>query len=342
MNKRVLLVSLFTLLLVSLPGEPLLTDSQRELFQELEAQYAAAPDDFDVVYDAGMNYMWLTLSGNLSFQEKAEFYLVKAFELDPGHKDLSRSLGRFYNMRMVELDFSKADKQVEVYTAFLEGKPVEELDDSEFVAWSFYQMARAIRFNEEGHPFKALRSIKDLETNIRDRVEKQPENVEFRALGGNFALFLAGNVPSKQRRRVREGIAYFEFVRDNWEDMRPGAGNTFLCPNTYQNFMFELADAYLVDRQVDEAREIFSELSEVTGTVTRPKEIMAALSMERTVNAEWYRGNKKLMPPWPSDVGNCVVCHSYDTDFPMDSLFVRESFDISSVLSQAVGNPLFE
>ncbi len=327
---------------LNLVCEPVLDEQQQLIIEELESRYLEADGDFYEILDIGLTYMYISLSGYTSFQEKAEYYLEEAFEINPDNKTISRVLGRFYNMRTLDLDFSKAEKQVEVYSAFLGDKKVGELNDSEFVGWTFFQMARAINFSEHNKMFKALSTVSDLEKNIRLRVRDNPDNVEFHALGGNFALFLAGNIPLGKNRRVREGIKYFEYVRENWENMRPGASNTVLCPNTYENFMFELGDAYLFNREKDKAIDVFTELSEIKEVVTRSKEIIAAMSRERIENVDFYSGKRGLIPPWPSDRGNCIVCHSYTVDIPMESLYSRNIVDISEIESNAEDNPLLK
>ena len=42
---------------------------------------------------------------------------------------------------------------------------------------------------------------------------------------------------------------------------------------------------------------------------------------ERLANLEAYAGDVKLMPPWPSDAANCVVCHASRAEVSEASLY---------------------
>ena len=46
------------------------------------------------------------------------------------------------------------------------------------------------------------------------------------------------------------------------------------------------------------------------------------------------------MPPWPSDVGNCVVCHAWSSEVGLDSLVTVEPIRLEDVPSQAQMKPL--
>lgn len=320
--------------------EPVLSKVQQKYLLGLKKRCAESNDGFEELISAGYAYMFLTLAGHLSLQDTAEYYLEKAFLIDSTDIDLNRTLGRFYNIRMVDLDFSKAEMQVRVYRAMLGNKSVDEMSEMEFVSWTFFQMGQAILYQSKKRVIKALGTVHTLEKNIRMRISKEPKNVEFHALGGNFAFFLGGNIPFGKRRRTRKGINYFEYVHDHWKEMRPGARNTIHCPNTYKNFMFELADAYLIKGKTAEAKKLYIELAVITKPRTRPKEIIAEICKERIKNADQYRGDYNLMPPWPSDKGNCIVCHSYNADLPMGSLYSKDPIDISTIPSQAEDKPV--
>ena len=123
--------------------------------------------------------------------------------------------------------------------------------------------------------------------------------------------------------RVERAVTHFEVVQQRWAEMRSGARSESHCPNTRENFMFELAEGYLVLGRLDEARALHDSLTQVSAPVTTAKQQIAEVSAERRDHAEDYAGDMKLMPPWPSDVGNCVVCHAWTRDVPVDSLYTR-------------------
>jgi hypothetical protein len=240
----------------------------------------------------------------------AEAHLERAFELDPNDNTVTRSLGRFYNMRTVAGDYSKAEIQVKVYHALLGDTPPLEMSHRGFVAWTFFQMGRALTAYNQGKLVRALRTVRVLEKTLSKRVKKDPTNVELRALAGNFAFFFAGNLPTRKRTRVRTGVEHFSYARANWERMRKGARDPVHCPNTYENFMFELAEGHLILKQLDEARSIYEELAQPHDPLTPARVQVATVSQERLDNLAAYAGDMALMPPWPSDEANCVVCHA--------------------------------
>ncbi len=73
--------------------------------------------------------------------------------------------------------------------------------------------------------------------------------------------------------------------------------------------------------QADRALPIYEELSSVSEPSTRAKEQIADVSAERARRVDRYVGDMDLMPPWPSDEANCVVCHSWTQDVSRASLY---------------------
>jgi hypothetical protein len=104
--------------------------------------------------------------------------------------------------------------------------------------------------------------------------------------------------------------------------------------------MFELAEGYMVLRRAQDARGIYEELAQIRGARTRAKELIGHVSAERLRNLDAYVGDMRLMPPWPSDVGNCVVCHAWSSDVPLDSLYSIEPISLADVPSQAQTKPI--
>jgi len=312
-----------------------------------QAQYLAAlvetadrdPDDVSARKASGLAHMRFALSGVLSLQTRAEADLEAAFRLDPGDPELTRSLGRFYNMRAVAGDDSKAALQVEVYRALLGDRPVTELDTRHFTAWAFAQLGQVLTQKNRGRVFEALGTVRALEAELERRTEASPQDIELFALAGNFAFFFAGNIPLGREDRVRQAVRYFEVVREHWPKMRFGARDPEHCPNTYENFMFELAEGYTVLGEVAPAREIYTELAE-RSLQTRAQEQIAYVSAERLRNHAEYLGKHELMPPWPSDVGNCVVCHAYTSDVPLTSLHSVEPLRLSDIPTRARSKPV--
>jgi mono/diheme cytochrome c family protein len=276
----------------------------------------------------------------LHLRERAEQDLEAAFALDSTDPELNRSLGRFYNLRAVAGDYSKAELQVKVYAALLGECEPMSMDDSSFVAYSFFMLGQILADKNRGHNLKALRKVGDLEEQLAERIRRQPDNVEFHALAGNFAFFFAGNIPLERERRVREAVAYFEVVRARWDELRSGAKHPTHCPNTRENFMFELAEGLMVLERGAEARPIYEELVKIGQPRTRAKELIAHVASERLRNFDDYLGEMRLMPPWPSDVGNCVVCHAWTSDVGLGSLYAVEPISLADVPSQAQQKPI--
>jgi hypothetical protein len=317
-----------------------LSAEQEAHLAELAAAADRNPRDFAAREASGLAHMNFTLAGVLRLRDRAEQDLEAAFALDPSHARLNRSLGRFYNLRAVEGDYSKAEMQVKVYAALLGDQQPEAMSDSDFVAYSFFMLGRVLTAKNRGRNFEALRLVAEIEDQLAARVRAQPDNVEFRALAGNFAFFFAGNIPLDRDRRVREAVAFFEVVRARWDDLRPGARDPEHCPNTRENFMFELAEGLTVLERVGEARVIYEELAAITGPRTRAKELIAHVSEERLRNLDAYAGDMRLMPPWPSDVGNCVVCHAWSSEVPLTSLYSLEPIRLDDVPSKAEYKPV--
>ena len=317
-----------------------LGDEQAAALAALAAEADAHPDDFAARKASGLAHMRFTLAGVLRLRDRAEADLEAAFALKSDDPELDRSLARFYNMRAVAGDYAKADMQVKVYAALLGKQEPLAMSHGDFVAWSFFQLGRILADKNRGHNLDALAKVRELEQILATRVAQHPDEIELRALAGNFAFFFAGNIPLDRMRRVEQAVAYFEVLRARWDEMRPGARDPNHCPNTRENFMFELAEGYLVLEQSASAREIYEELATIQGPRTRAKELVAHVSQERLRNLERYRGDMKLMPPWPSDVGNCVVCHAYNAEVPLDSLYSLEPIRLADVPSQADYKPL--
>jgi hypothetical protein len=319
-----------------------LTDEQSTWLRELAARANANPRDFAARKASGLAHMRFCLSGVLSLQERAELDLEAAFLLDPTDRDVTRSLGRFYNMRAVAGDTSKAERQVEVYRAHLGDTPVDAMSSSQFVAWSFSQLGEILTRRNRGKLLDALRTIEALEEKLAARVAAHPDDIEMRALAGNFAFFFAGNLPFGKKHRVEQAVAHFEVLRARWDELRVGARDENECPNTRENFMFELAEGYLALDRADAAAPIFEELAAIRPPVTRAKEEIAHVATERLGALAHYAGSMELMPPWPSDVGNCVVCHAYTSDVPLTSLHVRTPIRLDDVPSAARPKPISE
>lgn len=317
-----------------------LTDEQAVYLDRLAAAADAHPDDFDARKASGLAHMRFTLSGVTSLQERAERDLEAAFALDPTDPLLNRSLGRFYNMRAVAGDDSKAAMQVKVYQALLGDTPVEQMDTQAFVAWSFFQLGRVLSQKNDGRLLAALGTVGDLEEELARRARAHPDDIELWALAGNFAFFFAGNVPFGKKDRVEAAVAYFEHVRAHWDQMRPGAKDPDHCPNTWENFMFELAEGYTVLGRRDEAVEIYRELTSIQPPRTRAKEQIAWVAAERLRNLESYVDEMELMPPWPSDVANCVVCHSWTSDVSLATLHTVEPMTLEQIPSRALPKPI--
>ncbi len=308
-----------------------LTDAQADALGALAAEADEHPSDVAALKRSGLAHMRFALSGVLPLRDRAEQDLEAAFALDPQDKELTRTLGRFYNLRAVGGDDTKAQMQERVYAAHLGEASVDQMPTSAFVAYSFSRLGAILSERNRGQLVGALAKIKALEAELQAATQRDPNDLELKALAGNFAFFFAGNVPFGRRDRVEAAVGYFEPLRARWTELRRGARHPGECPNTYENFMFELAEGYTVLERLDEAREVYGELAQVRPPRTRAKEQIAFVSAERLRNLDRYAGEMDLMPPWPSDVGNCVVCHSYDADVPMTSLYSIEPLVLDDV-----------
>jgi hypothetical protein len=317
-----------------------LTAEQEAYLAELAAAADRNPDDFVALAASGLAHMNFTLAGVLRLRDRAEQDLEAAFALDSTDALLNRSLGRFYNLRAVAGDYSKAEMQVKVYAALLGDRAPAQMSDGDFVAYSFFMLGRVLAAKNRGRNLEALGLVGDLEDQLAARVRSHPEVIEFRALAGNFAFFFAGNIPLERERRVREAVEHFEVLRARWDQLRPGARDPLHCPNTRENFLFELAEGYLVLGRPHDAQAIYEELTQIDAPRTRPKELIAYVASERLRNLDRYVGDMRLMPPWPSDVGNCVVCHAWSSDVPLDSLYSVEPIRLDDVPSQAQDMPI--
>ena len=317
-----------------------LSPAQAELLASLAERADRHPGSFEALRASGLAHMNFTLAGVLRLRDRAERDLEAAFALDSSDATLNRSLGRFYNLRAVAGDTSKAQMQVKVYAALLGDQDPAAMSDSDFVAYSFFMLGQILSEKNRGRKLRALAKVSELEAQLAERVRRQPDNMEFRALAGNFAFFFAGNIPLARERRVSEGVAYFEVLRARWDELRPGARHPDHCPNTYENFMFELAEGYMVLERGDQARPIYRELGQIRPPRTRAKELIAHVSEERLRNFDAYLGEMLLMPPWPSDEGNCVVCHAWTSDVPLSSLHAVEEIRLSELPSKAQRKPI--
>ncbi len=303
--------------------DPDLTPAQAEALAELVAAVEADPDDVDARKESGLAHMRLTLAGILRFQARAEADLEAAFELDPTDALVTRSLGRFYNLRAVAGNRDKADWQVRVYAAHLGDTPVDEMSTGQFTAWAFSRLGSILAARNRGNLLGALSQIKELEAALQARTEREPDDVELHALAGNFAFFFAGNVPFDKKVRVQTAVRHFEVLRARWYEMRAGARHPQHCPNTRENFMFELAEGYLTLGRVEDAAPIYEELTTIREPYTRAKEQIAFVAAERLRKSDAYAGKMELMPPWPSDGGNCIVCHAFGSDIAMTTLYAE-------------------
>ncbi len=298
---------------------------QVERLAALAAEADGDPDDLGARRASGFAHMWATLEGAYALQARAELDLEAAFALDPSYAPLSRALGRFYNMRAVAGDASKAQRQVEVYAAYLGTTAPDAMNSVQFVAWSFSRLGVILAAKNRGRLLAALAEVEALEAALERRTQRRPDDVELHALAGNFAFFFAGNLPTGKRRRVNTAVRHFEVVAARWDSLRRGARHPDHCPNTRENFLFELAEGYLVLGRLDDARDLYRELSTVRQPATSAKRQIARVSEQRLAHAERYTGQMRLMPPWPSDVSNCVVCHTHTADIATHSLYVARA-----------------
>lgn len=317
-----------------------LTDEQAAYLAELSAAADASPADAAALRASGMAHMRFTLSGVVSLRDRAERDLEAALRLAPDDRELARALGRFYNFRAVERDATKARAQVEVYHGYLGERPVSEQDSAAFVAWSFSQLGAILALRDQGRLLAAFGQIRALEDALRERTAADPDDVELWAVAGNFAFFFAGNIPTGKRERVREAVRYFTHLRARWSELREGARDPDQCPNTYENFMFELAEGHTALGQTEPAADIYRELTVVRGPSTRPKQQIAHVAAERLRNLDAYAGKLELMPPWPSDIGNCIVCHSYTSDVPLTTLYSLTPISLDDIPQTAVAKPV--
>ncbi len=89
--------------------------------------------------------------------------------------------------------------------------------------------------------------------------------------------------------------------------------------------MFELAEGLTILKEKNSASKIYQELSEIPPE-TMAKQQIAEVSRERLQHLDQYLGNMKLMPPWPSEAGNCVICHAKKAEVSIHTLYTKESF----------------
>ena len=161
-----------------------LSPEQDRFLTELAAAADERPDDFEARKRSGLAHMSFALAGVLRLRDRAEHDLEAAFALDPSDALVNRSLGRFYNLRAVAGDDSKAEMQVKVYAALLGDQSVEAMDHASFVAYSFFMLAQTIQAADEGHMLRAFGRLRALEQGRKNG------DVELRAIAD--ALLDAG------------------------------------------------------------------------------------------------------------------------------------------------------
>lgn len=310
--------------MASAPSEPAKATSYLD---GLAAEADRAPRDRRRRKASGLAHLRAALAtGEPAWQDRAELDLEAVLELDPTDEQVARALGRFYNLRAVQGDGSRAEAQARAYALILGDAPnVDSLDRFQFSAWCFAQMGRILHEKLEGRLFAALAHVRAVEQALSDRVARDPLDGEARILRGNFAVFFAGHVPMGKRERVETAVDALLWVREHWADVPIGNRDPGECPNTYENLMFELAEGLMVIKRVDEAATIYSELAAVPARSTMPQRQIAAVAEERLAHLDDYAGDMSLMPPWPSDGANCSVCHAYDHDVAWTSLYTRST-----------------
>ena len=74
--------------------------------------------------------------------------------------------------------------------------------------------------------------------------------------------------------------------------------------------MFELAEARLALGEREAAAQIYRELATPRAPATPAREQIAQVAAGRLSQLDDLAGDLGLMPPWPSDADNCVVCHA--------------------------------
>jgi hypothetical protein len=257
--------------------------------------------------------MWSVLRGEPTDLDTAEAALEAQLEQAMGDRRVALAvrLGRFYNVRALRGDATKASRQAELYVEVLGGRSPSSLDFDEFRAWCFSQLGALLAQRNEGRMLAAMATVKRVEDALADRVAATPDDVELRALAGNFAVFFAGNVPFDKQRRTELAAEHLGIVQARWDEMRAVGRDPDHCPNTRISYAFELAEAELALGHSQRAESVYAwivgrEASDDGAAVDRQFATIAADRMQRL---DALSGDMGLMPPWPSDAENCVVCH---------------------------------
>ena len=176
-----------------------LSAEQEAYLAELAAAADARPNDFAALRASGFAHMEFTLAGVLRLRDRAERDLEAAFALDSTDADLNRSLGRFYNLRAVAGDFSKAEMQVKVYAALLGDRDPMRMPDEEFVAYSFFMLGQILADKNRGRNFDALRKGRQARGAARGEDPKAAGQRGIPCAGRQLCVFLRGQHSTRAR-----------------------------------------------------------------------------------------------------------------------------------------------
>ena len=287
-----------------------------EALAQARARADAAPDELGPQWSAGMAHVRACLQGHVELRDDAERYLERAWQLDPEGKQVAAAqvLARFLNMRSSVLDLDKLELQIRLYEGLIEAQPGDRkaasMPAAQFQFASFVAAAEALHAYADGQTLAALRRLRRLERDMQIRATEQPDDIDSRAMAGNFELTFAGVIPVGVERRLARGVAYLQTQQDHWEQLSPQARSTAIAPNVRSVFALVLAEGLLARGDVEQAAQRYREIVSLEDQPdTGPRRQIVALSQHRLDHLDDYAGARELLPPWPAGVTGCIACH---------------------------------
>lgn len=301
----------------------------------LRAHAAAAPDDLDAQWSAGMAHVWASLQGHVELQAATEQLLYRAWLLDPRGDEVpaARVLARYLNMRSSVLDLGAIDLQVELYAAQRERKrehaagrtSVAAMSERHFQVDSLHLAAIALADYGAGHPLRAYTKLGKLERRIARRLAAHPGELDTHTMAGNFALTFAAALPLRRAARLDHAIDHLAAQQADWLRLSSGARDEQLAPNVHSVFALWLAEALLASGELERARTAYDHVIGLPEQAdTAPRRQIVALAEHRLANLERYAGAEALLPAWPAGMSACVACHSREATLPTDDLLASD------------------
>lgn len=212
----------------------------------------------------------------------------------------AKSLARLLNLPLSEGDFRYAWLQHALYSALMDEAADSERDT--WIARGFFLASKAAEQYRRGHRVRALGTLRTLERELGDAVERT-DDVDLHAMLGNYAHQAGGLIPLRRDHRFDLAREHLEQVVLRFEELSPDAqGVTTGVPGVHAVFAMWWAE--LLRRDGDpRAQEAYA----AVGRIVEGSEETPAL---RTLAEVAARPSGDEGPLWPSGYDSCIACHS--------------------------------